>query len=35
METHVKLLSEQWLKADLIEICDELHICISHGHRST
>jgi len=35
METHVKLLSEQWLKVDPIELCDELHICISHGRRST
>jgi len=35
METYIKLLSEQWLKADLIELCDELRICISHGRRST
>lgn len=35
METHIKLLSERWLKADPTELCDELRICISHGRRST
>jgi len=40
--THIKLLSEQWVKAfqafpvvPPIELCDELHICISHGRRLT
>lgn len=35
METYIKPLSEQWLKADPIELGDELRICISHGRRST
>jgi len=35
VETYIKLLSEQWLKADPTELGDELRICISHGRRST